>query len=191
MRPWTLSTGQSPGVAVSGAGACGLQSTPSRTVPASSEAPHHCSEKQWWGASHSSCSGGQSGSRNRPLYGRRTHSCPRALLTTSERHPHGLTRTVLLDVLQHSSSQAHFVGEALSEQVPDHHRLQIGHPIVQHGAGGTVGRPPARPRRRRWPTWSDGWGMTARIPRRRGWLRIARDGLRPGSRSSGRTAQPS
>src|ERR1700761_7111349 len=34
------------------------------------------------------------------------------------------------------------------------------------------GRPPALPRRRRWPTWSDGWGMTARIPRLRGRLRL-------------------
>ncbi len=36
------------------------------------------------------------------------------------------------------------------------------------------GRSPSRPRRRRWPTWSDWCGMTARIPRRRRWPRIAR-----------------
>ncbi len=37
------------------------------------------------------------------------------------------------------------------------------------------GRPPARPLRRRCPIWSAGCRMTARMPRRRRWLRIARE----------------
>lgn len=36
-------------------------------------------------------------------------------------------------------------------------------------------RPPARPRRRRWPIWSAGCGMTDRMPRRRRCPRIARE----------------
>lgn len=48
------------------------------------------------------------------------------------------------------------------------------------------GRPPAPPHRSRGPTRSDGWGMTARIPRRRKWLRIARDESARPARSASR-----
>lgn len=45
----------------------------------------------------------------------------------------------------------------------------------KRGAPRCVGRPPSRPRLRRWPTWSGGCGMTMRIPRRRRRARMARE----------------